>query len=105
MKLPYNGKELLDARKKGLKPRGVVLVTDTKKKNADCQLVIMPGMDEYDFSMLRGLDVFVAFESDFLRWEISTYRRWEAAIIKDIQRECRELYVIPSEIYWGETWN
>lgn len=100
MKTPINGQALLDARRKGLKPRGVVLVTDSKEKLADCQLVILPPF-AYDFTALRGLDVFFAMELDYLGKQFTPYARWYESTINDVQKHCKNLFVIPSEKYWS----
>lgn len=96
MKYPAHGHELLQARKQGMKPRGVVLVTDSHYKTADCQLVVEPNQP-YDFSMLRGLDVFIAMEAD----RIEAYKPWFEKVVAAVKRNAKELYVIPSYVYWG----
>lgn len=96
MNYPKNGLELLQARKNGMKPKGVVLVTDSDYPTADCQLVIEPNK-VYDFSMLRGLDVFIALEAD----RVKAYRPWVDRVVAAVQGRARELYVIPSHAYWG----
>lgn len=98
MKNPRNGYELMQARKQGMKPRGVVLVTDCKEPLADCQLIITPGFD-YNFAMVRGLDVFMALETDFLKWEFKPYRKWFLATEREILKVAKSLYVFPWEEY------
>lgn len=98
MTLPKNGIELLQARQSGFKPKGIVLVTDANTKLANCQLIITPGI-RYDFSMLKNLDVLLVLECDAkLRTSV---RRWIEYTATQIGNTARELYVIPSYIYWG----
>jgi hypothetical protein len=96
MNYPQNGYQLLQARKDGLKPRGVVLVTDSEYKSAPCQLIVKPA-EKYDFSMLRGLDVFVVVQADLSE----KGRKWRDYLAAQIKNYAREVYVLPSGFYWG----
>jgi hypothetical protein len=99
-KYPHNGYDLLQARKKGLRPRGTVLVTDAWKAEADCKLVVKTG-ELYRFDMLKGLDVFLILQDYELRWSDKKYRHWEKFIERAILSAPANLFVIPPEFAWN----
>jgi len=94
--IPAYGKELLQARRNGLKPELMVWVTDDWNIASEARLIVSLGHD-YDLEeMLRGLDVIITFKNEYIDDSWFKFLKWKYRLIRHLNKFCN-VYDIPYE--------